>query len=75
MPTYIPVYQKKINSQTGEVEYGPDGLEIMELVKTIEVQDDPVFELSIPTEEDLIQLEAEILAQKQLLLELQKQLK
>jgi hypothetical protein len=75
MSTFIPVYQKKINSQTGEVEYGPDGLEIMELIRTIEVQDDPIFKPSIPTPEDLIQLQADILAQEVLLKELQRQIK
>jgi hypothetical protein len=62
MPTQIPVYQKKLNPKTGEVEYNEDGSEMIELVRIIEVIEDPVFEPYTPSEEELKQIEAERVA-------------
>lgn len=44
MPTYIPVYQKKTDPVTGDTLYDDSGFEIMELVKTIEVPDEPIYD-------------------------------
>ncbi len=64
MPTYVPIYRRRLDPETGEPIYGPDGLEIRDLVEVIEVPDDPIY---FPTEEDLAVAEAqrlEILAQQ-----------
>jgi hypothetical protein len=45
MPTYIPVYQKKTDPVTGDTLYDENGLEIMILVRTIEVPDEPRYDL------------------------------
>jgi hypothetical protein len=62
MPTQIPVYQKKLNPKTGEVEYNEDGSEMIELVRIIEVMEEPVFEAYIPSEEEMKQIELESIA-------------
>ncbi len=62
MPTQIPVYQKKLNPKTGEVEYNEDGSEMIELVRIIEVIEDPVFEPYTPSEEELKQIDLERIA-------------
>lgn len=69
MPTYVPVYRRRLDPETGEPIYGPDGLEVRDLVEVIEVPDDPIY---TPTEEDLAVAEAqrlEILAQQSQLLQ------
>jgi hypothetical protein len=64
MPTYIPIYQRRLDPNTGEPMYNPDGTEIMDLVDTIVVPDPPVIELT-PEEKAIVDAQnAEILAQQ-----------
>jgi hypothetical protein len=44
MPTYIPVYQRKLDPETGRPILEPNGLEVMELVKIIEIPDEPIYD-------------------------------
>jgi hypothetical protein len=43
MPTYIPIYRRRLNPQTGQPEYDSNGKEIVDLIEIIEVPDEPVF--------------------------------
>jgi len=56
MPIYIPVYQRRLDPETGEPMYYPDGEQIMDLVDTIVVPDPPVYEM---TAEDIAAMEAD----------------
>ena len=44
MPTYIPVYQRRLDPETGQPIIGPDGLEVMDLIKIIEIPDEPTYD-------------------------------
>lgn len=65
MNKFIPVYEPKIDPITGQRVIGLDGLEVLELVRTIEIIEDPVFEPYIPSPEELAQIEADKLAQEE----------
>lgn len=57
MPTYIPVFQKKVDPVTGQELLDENGVPIMEHVRDIIVPDPPIYE---PTPEELaIMLEME----------------
>jgi len=58
MPIYIPVYQRRLDPETGEPMYNPDGEQIMDQVDTIVVPDpEPsAYEL---TSEELAQMQAD----------------
>lgn len=64
MPTYIPVYQRRLDPNTGEPVYNPDGTEIMDLVDTIVVPDPPVIELTPEEQAEVDAQNAEFLAQQ-----------
>lgn len=57
MPTYIPVYQRKINQETGEELSDENGVPIMEHVRDIIVPDPPIIPIYEPTPEELAQME------------------
>ena len=56
MPIYIPVYQRRLDPETGEPMYYPNGEQIMDHVDTIVVPDPPIYEM---TAEDIAAMEAE----------------
>lgn len=64
MPTYIPVYQRRLDPETGNPIIGPDNREVMDLIEVIEIPDEPIYEL---TEEERIQLEANAIAEYELI--------
>jgi hypothetical protein len=66
MPTYIPVYQRRLDPVTGRPVIGPDRREVMDLIETIEIPDEPVYEL---TEEERLQMEENAQAEYKLLIE------
>lgn len=66
MPTYIPVYQRRLDTVTGLPVIGPDRREVMDLIETIEIPDEPVYEL---TEEERLQMEENAQAEYKLLIE------
>jgi hypothetical protein len=61
MPTYIPVYQKKINVDTNEAVLDANGCVIMEHVRDLIVPDPPTPIVLDLTPEELESLNSEIL--------------
>jgi hypothetical protein len=64
MPTYIPVYQRRLDPETGDPIILPDGRELMDLIETIEIPDEPTYELTI---EEQAMMEANALAEYELI--------
>lgn len=55
MPTYVPVFQRKIDYDTGEELFDESGAPLMEHVRDIIVPEPPVYEYE-PTPEELAQM-------------------
>ncbi len=64
MPIYIPVYQRRLDPNTGEPVYDQNGTQIMDLVETIVVPDPPVIEVDLQQQAESDAYYTQLLAQQ-----------
>jgi hypothetical protein len=64
MPIYIPVYQRRLDPNTGEPVYDQNGTQIMDLVETIVVPDPPVIEVDLQLQAESDAYYTQLLAQQ-----------